>query len=71
METLILKASRIRIPMKKKNSSAGFGIGIDLSGQNKKDSQDNLDKKTRLTMPTRQVSLVVPARATLTANTKA
>ena len=30
-----------------KNSSAGFGIGIDLSGQNKKDSQDNLDKKDK------------------------
>ena len=32
----------------KKNSSAGFGIGIDLSGQNKKDSQDNLDKKDKV-----------------------
>ena len=31
-----------------KNSSAGFGIGIDLSGQNKKDSQDNLDKKDKV-----------------------
>ena len=30
---------------KEKNSSAGFGVGIDLSGQNKKDGQDNLDKK--------------------------
>ena len=31
-----------------KNSSAGFGIGIDLSGQNKKDSQENLDKKDKV-----------------------
>ena len=31
-----------------KNSSAGFGIGIDLSGQNNKDSQDNLDKKDKV-----------------------
>ena len=31
-----------------KNSSAGFGIGIDLSGQNKKDGQDNLDKKDKV-----------------------
>ena len=54
-----------------KNSSAGFGIGIDLIGQNKKDGQDNLDKKTRLTILTRQVSLVVQERAMLTANMKA
>ena len=32
---------------KEKNSSAGFGVGIDLSGQNKKDGQDNLDKKDK------------------------